>query len=376
VSDFFNLEWRIKSMVVIFAIAAGAFVVGGVMRLFGLPAASATAAAMFTAGLAALVMPLFRGEDLDSLVPVAGLVFMGLSIFVLVWNARHGLSWVPGLLVMIGVVVIGPTGAILGRRFVRGTRARARDRECDQHRRELADKQGWSFQKSDPDLVQRLGSLETKVSPMPGVFAVLGPTIVLGGQAYSPSHGRLSAVAPARAVLAGQVDGVRFWVFDFQNRRRAYLRTAWLAELPHDLPYLGMPIALCSDHWTRAKPTDTAFMSLAESNSSAFFDQPYSYTEAPDFARTVMTPDVRRFTAQRLPAWWIDGRYLATTTGPDSAPVDLVMRNVRLITELARLLPKDVLARWAQSPQPPGTGSRSWVARSQSARQPGRQKAS
>jgi hypothetical protein len=308
---------------------------------------------------------------------VAGAVFVGLSVFVLGFVVANGYDYVSVLLLFGVIGAIELTIALLVPLVYHRTRQGVEVRRGDEDRRRLAERMQWSFQESDPTLVDCLGSMETRlVGPVP-----LGPRIVLGGRELTPVHREIEAAGPARAILRGNAGGVPVTVFDFSRMKdSANLRTAWVVELPADLPYLGMPLAFCPDGWTRPPvPPKDSPEALLSGSLGAVFDglygggaalaNPSYYTESPDFAREVLTPEVRALTTRRFPSWWIDGRHLISVEG-GPAPADLVVRNVELIAALAGLLPRDALTRWAQPTQPPGARSRAWLARSREASRP------
>jgi len=292
------------------------------------------------------------------LLRVAGAVFVGLSVFVLGFVVANGYDYV-SMLLLFGVIgALELTIALLVPLVYHRTRQGVEVRRGDEDRRRLAERMQWSFQESDPTLVDCLGSMETRlVGPVP-----LGPRIVLGGRELTPVHREIEAAGPARAILRGNAAGVPVTVFDFSRvKDGANLRTAWVVELP--APPKDSPEALLSG--SLGAVFDTLY------GGEAALAYPSHYTESPDFAREVLTPEVRELTTRRFPSWWIDGRHLISVEGgPAAAPADLVVRNVELIAALAGLLPREALTRWAQPTQPPGARSRAWLARSREASRP------
>jgi hypothetical protein len=194
--------------------------------------------------------------------------------FVLGFVVANGYDYVSVLLLFLVIRAFELTIALLVPLVYHRTRQGVEVRRRDEDRRRLAERMQWRFQESDPTLVDCLGSMETRlVGPVP-----LGPRIVLGGRELTPVHREIDAAGPARAILRGNAAGVPVTVFDFSAvKDSANLRTAWVVELPADLPYLGMPLAFCPDGWTRppAPPNDSP-EALLSGSLGAVFDGLYS----------------------------------------------------------------------------------------------------
>lgn len=340
-----------------------------------MPAPVAAPGAVFGVGVGALIYGLREGEQWI-VVTVAGIIFAGLGVLFIVFDATHGHDFVMASVVsaVIGVVELsGVLGLPAGYRLVMRALRRW-------DRRRLATRMGLEHRRSDPSVVARIGTMETRVTgavPRPGRRR-------RSGSPFSWTHVPVQAAGPGHDVVSGTMRDLPFTVFDFdvpggRGARRRVVRTAWLVELPVHLPYLGLPFAYCWDGWDeQARSVERIFAQFA-SRRQLFGEkvgqlfagrEPSYFTESPEFARELLTPEIRRLTMQELPSWWIDGQLLICVDGePHGASSAAVMQRLERMVNLAGRFPQSALSRWAQPPLPAGSRSAAWL-RATSARAP------
>jgi hypothetical protein len=354
----------VNSRLAILAMVFASVLLGCLLGGLGLPTPVAAPGAVFGVGLGAAILGLREGEAW-TVVTVAGIFFIGLGVLFIVFDATHGHDFVMASVVtaVIGVVELsGVLGLPAGYRLVMRAVRRW-------ERRRLATRMGLQYQRSDPSVVAGIGTMETRVT---GAVPGRGRRR-RSGSPFTWTHGPFQAAGPGHDVVSGTMHDMPFTVFDFdvaggRSARRRVVRTAWLVELPVHLPYLGLPFAYCWDGWDEQARDFAGFASHGQLFGGEKVRQlfavpaPSSFTQSPEFARELLTPEIRRLTMQELPSWWIDGQFLISVDGePHGASSAVVMHRLEHMVILARRFPQSALSRWAQPPLPAGSRSAAWV---------------
>jgi hypothetical protein len=163
-------------------------------------------------------------------------------------------------------------------------------------RQELAASQGWQFAPGDPALLGRWRS-----EPF-----------------VKPGDRRETA-----GVVRGETRGVPFTAFDFRVRTRVVTTnfifrtseydtlTVWALHLPAALP----SVQCKGGPKLRRKLLDRLDGQAAVRTGDDDFDGRFGvYSDSPDFARTLLTPQLRAWLREhKLTGWWIDGSDLLLT---------------------------------------------------------------
>jgi hypothetical protein len=140
-----------------------------------------------------------------------------------------------------------------------------------------------------------------------------------------------------RDVLHASANGLAVTVFDRAGARDRKAQTVWLVHLP-----AALPVVLSS--FVRYAQVEEGALGLPPIQP----DQPGAHTDHPDFARTLVTPEVRRVAAsQGFPMrWWIEGAYLCATAD-DGAKPPQVEEYVDRLTGFASRFPWPALSPYA-----------------------------
>jgi hypothetical protein len=207
----------------------------------------------------------------------------------------------------------------LFRKYQRGRRNSERQR--------LADSRGWQFAASDQALLDRWRG---------------GP------------FGRRGDRREIIGVVRGAVHGIPFTVFDFRMRT-AIVRTGgisrtdehetvtvWALRLPAALP----PLRFTHSSRLLRKLQDKAGDADTVATGDQDFDGRFGIYAAPDFARELMTPELRGWLREhKLTGWWIDGRDLLFVRDVQllrTKPAQLVA----VAAELAEMISRFPAAIW------------------------------
>jgi hypothetical protein len=155
-------------------------------------------------------------------------------------------------------------------------------------------------------------------------------------------------------------------VFDRAGARDTKAQTVFLVHLPMALPFVLSSFVryLQLEEGAVPAPHNPVLAVLNTDGRSASgygaeidralglppieLGQPGPHTDHPDFARTLLTPDVRRVVAtEGFPMrWWIEGAFLCTTAD-DGAKPQHVEEWIDLLSGLAVRFPWPALAPYA-----------------------------
>jgi hypothetical protein len=218
--------------------------------------------------------------------PAFGVTFLSLSGIAGIVAAVHALPQVNGWVVGLGTLAL-EIAALIG---VVKLYRRLLGQAGSVFRRRLAARRSWRY---EPEATV----------PVPGPRTA--PRLKSVPNAATSTTGR--------DVLHASANGLAVTVFDRTGARGRQVQTVWLVHLPMPLPSVE------GEH-----------------------------TDSPDFARALMTSDVRRVTGTRgFPMrWWIEGRYLCCTADDGARPPQ-VEEYVDRLTGLASRFPWPDLAPYA-----------------------------
>lgn len=319
----------------------------------GLPVPAAVTVALLIVGVATIAVERRMGRPLPGIGPffviLAGLT--GIAAMVQALPQVNG--WVVGL-TMLALEIAALIGAIKLYQRLAGEAS-------VQLRRRLAKRRGWEY-------------LPEATVPVPGPHTA--PRWKGVPNDASSTIGR--------HVVYANVNGLAVTVFDRMrpNERNAGVQTVWLVHLPMALPFVlssfvryleseeqeagaargqTAPARSMASHLL--DPMGTSATGLGSEIDKALglppirLGQPGDHTDHPDFARTLLTRDVRLAAAQSgFPMrWWIENSYLCVVSGDEertgAKPAE-IEEWVLLLTAFAARFPWPALGPYAAAPAP------------------------
>jgi hypothetical protein len=321
---------------IILGLIAATFVVAGVLIGIGIPVYLAITLAFLIVGVVTLAVERRMGRE----APAFGIAFMVLSGIFGMFAVHKALPQVNGWIVFLGMLVL-EIGALIG---VIKLYKRLRGQAGSVFRRRLAARRTWRY---EPEA-----------------------TVPVPGPRSAPRFRGVPNDATSttgRDVVYATANGLNVTVFDRAGARDRKAQTVWLVQLPAALPYVlssfvhylrleeGTPRPTPDNPILAAlDPTGTspsgygAEVDRALGLPTVQLGDPGPHTDHPDFARTLLTPDVRRIAGmQDFPKrWWIEGWYLCTTADDGAKPAD-VEDWVDRLTGFASRFPWPALAPYA-----------------------------
>src|SRR2546421_3670379 len=312
-----------------FAVAAG--LIG-----IGIPIPLAITLALLLVGIGTLVLERRLGRE----APVLGISFMVLSGFFGIYAVHRALQQVNGWVVGLGTLAL-EIAALYG---IFKLYRRLLGQAGTVFRRRLAARRSWRY---EPEATV----------PVPGPRSA--PRLrSVPNEAVSTT---------GRDVVYASANGLGVTVFDRAGARDRKAQTVWLVHLPAALPFVlssFLRYVQVEEGTPRPAPDNPMLAMLNPDGTSPSgygaevdramglppieLGQPDAHTDHPDFARTLLTPEVRRVagTLGFPMRWWIEGAFLCATAD-DGAKPPQVEEYVDRLTGFASRFPWPALAPYA-----------------------------
>src|SRR5256714_10893034 len=303
---------------VILGLLFGVFAVAGVLIGIGIPVYLAITLAFLIVGVVTLVVE----RRMERAAPAFGIAFMVLSGLFGIFAVHKALPQVNGWITGLGTLAL-EIAALYG---VIKLYQRLLGQAGSVFRRRLGARRSWRY---EPEA-----------------------TVPVPGPRSAPRFRSVPNDATSttgRDVLYATANGLNVTAFDRAGARDRKAQTVWLVQLPAALPYLLSSFLryLQLEDGTPDSPFG-AVLDRALGLPPIEPGQPGPHTDHPDFARTLLTPDVRRIAGlQDFPKrWWIEGWYLCATAD-DGAKPPQVEEWVDRLTGFASRFPWPALTPYA-----------------------------
>lgn len=311
------------------------FAIAAVLIGIGIPIPLAITVALLITGVATLAIERRMGRPAPA-IGIAFMVLSGISGIVAAVKALPQVNgWVVGLTTLVleiaalyGVIklyqrLLGQAGTVL--------------------RRRLAARRSWRYEPEAP-------------VPVPGPRSA--------PRFRSVPNDATSTTG--RDVVYASANGLAVTVFDRAGARDRKAQTVFLVHLPVSLPFVLSSFLsyVQAEEGSRPAPDNPVLAVLnADGTSASGYGaevdralglppiqpgQPGPHTDHPDFARVLLTPEVRRVAGtQGFPMrWWIEGAFLCTTAD-DGAKPQQVEEWVDRLTGFASRFPWPALRPYA-----------------------------
>ena len=308
------------------------FIVSAALITIGIPTGAAIFFALLIVGIGAMVVERRLGRE----APVLGITFLSLGAIAGIVGMVHAVPQVNGWIIGLGTLAL-EIGGLIG--LIKLYRV-LNNQAGTQLRRRMAARRSWHYA---PDA-------EVPV-PGPHVAPYLKGV---------PNDARTTT---GRDIVYATSNGFNVTVFDRvrPNEKNARVQTVWLVHLPMALPFVSSGFARYLE-----KPNDPHGMNLANvpldqlgpagqmmAAAVAQTSDPATYTSNEQFARALMTPQVRADVA-RLPGQFvIENAFLClvdNSEGRTGAKAAQVEHYVDSLTGFASRLPWQAVSGYGRQP--------------------------